>query len=282
MVQIWFRFSVFEKSGTDEGGFVPLQPWKQNRHDFIETLNFFFTFTLVVQQYIQNIGFFTDARFFGGFLIWEFGRIYRTSIVVIVVTPVFTFVTRSVGAMKILYLVENGIDSQQVGILHAILFYRSNWCFNHLLHQLFDMFFRRNVFRVDQINVIKMVEPECRKNQFLYQHGCAPRIDGLILSLFIKHVDDIHSETFIGFLGQGKITVTAAGLNIKTTYFVRNSRFLLTYRFELICHTQIFVFTCRGFDGRCEHFIDRNVYPSRRTDVVNMKITEHRGDIAFV
>ena len=72
------------------------------------------------------------------------------------------------------------------------------------------------------------------------------------------------------------------GFNIKTTYFVGDTRFLLIERGYVFERAYVFVMTGGSLDFRGDHFSGLNEDPTRGADLLDMEEAEKGWDIAFV
>ena len=117
-------------------------------------------------------------------------------------------------------------------------------------------------------------------------HGFQQLIHGFCCSLVNrrmqgKQIHDLDGQTTVILFGHREITMTAAGFNVKTTYFVRNHILFFGLSLDLINTTNVFVLACRSFFDRFCHVGNRQLNPSGRTDVVNMETTQHGRYIAL-
>ena len=72
------------------------------------------------------------------------------------------------------------------------------------------------------------------------------------------------------------------GFNIKTTYFVGDTRLLLIERGNMFERADVFVMTGGALHFRGDHFFGLDEDPSRGADLLDMEEPEKGWNVAFV
>jgi len=177
--------------------------------------------------------------------------------------------------------VLNCVDLHDFGVslLHQRLYGRGPHALKHGVHALHC----GHRFGVNPFNVVVQREQwvaflrvvERRANHAVH-FGLGRRIGGILQA----RVHDVGGEFFVGFHGNRKVAMTAAGLNVKTHDFVGNKGFLFRLWNDVLVTDAEFIVArglLVGLNG-CALHLD----PARRADVLDVEVAQQGRDVGLV